>query len=111
MSSVDDDRPEESFADRESGSAIGVRMVPIRSRAAGTYNEFISVRLARLDRMKRTSIRLEREMNAVPMDRCRLRQLISEMNDDVITFADVQGRTRHVSVVGKYFARHARLER
>ena len=76
----------------------------------GTNGEFVVVGLTRLDRMERTAVRLERQMDAVPVDGGRLGEIVSEMNDDVIAFAHVESRPGNLSIVGKDFARNAGLQ-
>src|SRR5881394_3494935 len=60
--------------------------------------------------MERTSVRFERQVDAVPMHGRRLAQLVLEMDDDVIALAHVESRTRYVPVIGEHFTDDARLQ-
>src|SRR5689334_20915019 len=61
--------------------------------------------------MERTAVRLERQMDAVPVHSRRFRQIVLEMDDDEIALAHVERRSRHMPVVSEYFACHAWLQR
>src|SRR5689334_7579442 len=86
-------------------------MVPVGAGGAGSDGELVVVSRARHDRIERAAIGLDRQMDPVPVNGCRLGEIVSEMNDDVIAFAHVESRTRNVPVVGEHLADDARLKR
>src|SRR5207302_3771471 len=73
---VHHDSAKESFPYCVTGAVIGMRVIPVGARRAGANGEGVLVLLTRSDRMERTAIGLEPEMNAVPMDGCRFRQIV-----------------------------------
>src|SRR5690242_19667540 len=108
---VDYDCAEQSFPDGEACALVRMRMVPISTRGAVANCEGVVVTLSGLDRLERTAVRLEREMDAVPMNRRCFRQFVTKMDDDVITLAHVECWSRNVAVVRERLGRHMRLQR
>src|SRR5439155_41433 len=108
---VHDDPAEKSLSYREPSATIGVWMIPVCASRSRTHAEGVVVCLARRDWLEWTAIGLNRQMDPVPVNGRRFREIVPEVNDDVIPFAYIQCWTRDVSVVSKYFALDTRLQR
>src|SRR5687767_13415719 len=99
-----DDRAKEAFRDLITGRMVWVRMIPVRSRAAWLKREDVVVLFSGCYRIKWAPIGCHGDMKAVPVDSRRHRQLVVEMDDDLVALANLEGRTRHAAVVRKRVA-------
>src|SRR5689334_24012389 len=82
-------------------------MIPVGPRASRLEIENVVVLPARSDRIKRTSIGRVRNVEPMPVNRCRLGQLIPEVNNDVVAFVRFEPRTGDLSVVCEALGRFA----
>src|SRR5690606_39728094 len=84
------------------GRVIRMRMVPVGAGRPGPDLEAVDELLAGRDRVERAAVRCEWQVQPVPVNRGRLRQLIAEPHDHVIALPHLQGRAGPTAGVGVY---------
>jgi hypothetical protein len=104
-------RAREPHRDLMRGLAVRMRVVPVRPRAARGNVELVVVRRTGRDRIARIAVLLRRDVQAVPVHRRRLGEVVREVDDDVIAFGEVHRRTGDGAVVRVYVRRGVGHER
>jgi hypothetical protein len=94
-----DDRAEEAHIHLFGGLAVRMRVVPIRAGAALGEIEDVVAACAGGDRVRGIAVLIGGDVEAVPVDRRRLWELVREVDDDVIAFGRDERRAGDRAVV------------